>query len=156
MTLINVSSTNLPNTKEKIFSWIFSKDYLQISEGACDWNLFEIFLYIFYCWFYIDFSLDFKIQNENLEKIYSKIFGRRNKFISLVPRSEILRKSEIKIWGENQNNTNSSNSRYINDHKWHINVALISSCSKRFVFVELTLTYLLDVAPTALTKKTTW
>ena len=86
----NVSSTNLPNKKEKIFSWIFSKDYLQISEGACDWNLFEIFLLIFYCWFYIDFSLDFKIQNENLEKIYSKIFGRRNKFISLVPRSEGL------------------------------------------------------------------
>ena len=81
----NVSSTNLPNTKEKIFSWIFSKDYLQISEGACDWNLFEIFLLIFYCWFYLDFCVDFKIQSENHEKIYSKIlWGIKKSFRSFL------------------------------------------------------------------------
>ena len=93
-----MSSTNLPNTKEKIFSWIFSKDYLLISEGACDWNLFENFLLIFYCWFYLDFCIDFKIQSENHEKIYSKILWGIKKIISFLPRSEILRKSEIKIW----------------------------------------------------------
>ena len=93
-----MSSTNLPNTKEKIFSWIFSKDYLQISEGACDWKPFIIFLQIFYCWFSFDFPLDFKIQSENHEKIYSKILWVIKKIISLVPRSEILRKSEFKIW----------------------------------------------------------
>jgi len=43
------------------------------------------------------FLLDFKIQHKNLDKIYHKIFGGRNKFISLVPRSEIMRKSDIKI-----------------------------------------------------------
>ena len=71
--------------KKKFFSWIFSKDYLLISEGACDWNLFENFLLIFYCWFYLDFCIDFKIQSENHEKIYSKIlWGIKKSFRSFL------------------------------------------------------------------------
>ena len=117
-----MSSTNLPNTKEKIFSWIFSKDYLQISEGACDWNPFIIFLQIFYCWFSFDFPLDFKIQSENHEKIYSKILWVIKKIISLVPRSEILRKSEFKIWVK---------IRIIQIHRTHVNYCqLKATCCK--------------------------
>ena len=114
-----MSSTNLPNTKEKIFSWIFSKDYLQISEGACDWNPFIIFLQIFYCWFSFDFPLDFKIQSENHEKIYSKILWVIKKIISLVPRSEILRKSEFKIWVK---------IRIIQIHRIHVNLYFFKYC----------------------------
>ena len=55
------------------------------SEGACDWNLLEIFLLIFYCWFYLDFCVDFKIQSENHEKIYSKIlWGIKKSFRSFL------------------------------------------------------------------------
>ncbi len=39
----------------------------------------------------IDFSLRFLKKHEKLDKIYHKILKRRKKFISLVPRSDILR-----------------------------------------------------------------